>query len=327
MYSALRSGKKNRILVIGDLMIDHYLWGNCERISPEAPVPIVSILNEEWTLGGAGNVVKNLASFGVDVDVMTVIGDDIDGERLCALLSELNTSTEGIYRDKNRKTTKKSRIISSNQQMLRIDKETVEPISNNAENFLLEYFYQNHYKYNTILISDYLKGTITSTLLSVVIPIANDRQTKIIVDPKGKDYSKYRGVTIIKPNRKEASLASGTVINDTTSLKQVGAFLQKEVECDAVIITMSEQGMAIFDKSFEIIPTKASEVFDVTGAGDTVLASLGICVNSGMNIKDACIFSNHAAAIVVSKLGSAVTTIDAVLDHIETNLNEEASYG
>ena len=306
-----------KVLVVGDLMIDHYMWGKFERISPEAPVPIIDIVSEEVTLGGAGNVLKNLSSFGVSADIVSVTGDDMSADELFVLLNDAGFGVSGILRQANRTTSKKSRILASKHQMMRFDKESKQPVNRESEDFIINFVQTNITNYKLVLLSDYLKGTLTERVLAEVIACARKNKVTVIVDPKGSNYSKYTGANIIKPNKKEAAIASGIDITDTETLKAAVQSLKKQTGADAVVVTLSEEGMAIDDGHFEIIPTRASEVFDVTGAGDTVLASIGICIASGMNIKDACVFANHAAAIVVSKIGSAVTTVPAVLAHIK----------
>jgi len=308
-----------KILVVGDLMIDHYMWGKFERISPEAPVPIIDIVSEEVTLGGAGNVLKNLNSFGVSADVVSVVGDDNSADELFVLLNDAGFDVNGILRQAGRVTSKKSRVLASKHQMMRFDRESKQPVNPASEDFIIDFVKANITNYKLVLLSDYLKGTLTSRILSKVIACARENNVTVIVDPKGSDYSKYHGANIIKPNKKEAAIATGIDIVDAETLKAAAQNLQEQTGADAIVVTLSEEGMAIYNDHFEIIPTKASEVFDVTGAGDTVLASVGICVASGMGIKDACIFANHAAAIVVAKIGSAVTTVQAVLTHIENS--------
>ncbi len=318
MDSSLLAGVKNlSILVIGDLMIDHYMWGKFERISPEAPVPIVDIIREDITLGGAGNVLKNLISFGVKADIVSVVGDDLSANELCTLLTDVQVKLNGVYREPGRTTSKKSRILASKHQMMRFDKESKAAINPGSEDFIISFVKANIAKYKVVLISDYLKGTLTVKVLAEVIACARNNNVAVIVDPKGNNFAKYKGANIIKPNKKEAAIATGIEIIDQESLRSAAEGLQKQTAADVIVITLSEEGMAICNDHFEVIPTKASEVFDVTGAGDTVLASIGICTAAGMNIKDACIFANHAAAIVVSKIGSAVTTVDEVLAHIK----------
>lgn len=308
-----------KILIIGDLMVDHYMWGSCERISPEAPVPVVDIEREETTLGGAGNVLKNLLAFGVAADVVSVIGYDQAGKEICSLLSESSISISGVYKETNRHTSKKSRVLAAHHQMIRFDKETRENISAEGELFIINKVREGIAGYDVVLISDYLKGVLTNKVLEEVIKCCRENNKVVIVDPKGDDYKKYKGANIIKPNKKEAAIATHIKIATVDDVKAAAKALHTEIGCDAVIITLSEDGMAIYDSHFEIIPTRASEVFDVTGAGDTVLASLGLCIGLNMTVKEATIFANHAAAIVVSKVGSAVATIDEVFEHIENN--------
>lgn len=308
-----------KILVIGDIMIDHYMNGTCERISPEAPVIVVDVKKEEITLGGAGNVIKNLYSFGVKTDILSVIGTDNSGDEVVELLKVINTSAENLIRDPNRLTSKKSRVLASGHQVVRIDKESKFAISAEAEKHIINYVKQNILQYNIVLVSDYLKGVLTNGVLRDVIECCRAHNVPIMVDPKGNDYTKYNNANIIKPNKKEASAATGINITTKQDISDVAYILKKQLNAEAVVITLSEEGMAIFDNHFEIIPTKASEVYDVTGAGDTVLSALGVCIAAGFSIQAACAFANHAAAIVVSKVGSATTTINEVLEHIKNN--------
>lgn len=308
-----------KILVVGDLMIDHYVWGKFERISPEAPVPLIDVIKEEMMLGGAGNVLKNLISFGVKADVASVIGYDQCADELCQLLKESDINASGVFREEGRITTKKSRVLASHHQMIRIDSETKVAIKQHSEDALINYVQENIGKYDVVLISDYMKGVLTARVLSEIITCARQNNIITIVDPKGSNYAKYTGAGIIKPNKKEASIATGIDIKDHNDLKQAAEMLKEETKADAIIITLSEEGMAIYDNDLEIIPTKARDVFDVTGAGDTVLSGIGICTAAGLSLKEACVFANHAAAIVVAKIGSVVTTVDAVLEHIQSN--------
>lgn len=308
------------ILVIGDYMIDHYMFGRCERISPEAPVPVVDIKSESITLGGAGNVVKNLSSFGILSDVLTVVGDDTAGEEMIGLLNDQKVNVEGLLKSKNRKTSKKTRIMVSNHQMIRFDNESKKDLSEDESNCIYQYLFENISKYNLVLLSDYAKGVLTPSLLQKIISLCNSNGIKTIIDPKGTDFRKYAGATIIKPNLKEASIATGIDINNSSDLEIAAIKLKTELGCESLIITLSEAGIAIFNTHLEIIPTKAKEVFDVTGAGDTVLAALGLAISVGYNVHEACIFANHAAAIVVSKVGSATATLEEILSHIENNL-------
>jgi D-beta-D-heptose 7-phosphate kinase/D-beta-D-heptose 1-phosphate adenosyltransferase len=208
-HDIVENSKKTRLLVIGDVMLDHYIFGRCDRISPEAPVAVVQVKNEEITLGGAGNVVKNLISLGVQADILSVMGNDTTGNQIASLFDKIGVSTEGLFRSDDRITSKKSRILCSNQQMIRFDKETNLDIHDDLESSVTNYLYSNIQKYNLILISDYGKGVLTNNLLTKIFNFCNLHNVKTIVDPKGRDYKKYNGATIIKPNKKEASIAAG----------------------------------------------------------------------------------------------------------------------
>ena len=308
-----------KVVVIGDVMIDHYIKGKFERISPEAPVPIVDVISEHLTPGGAGNVIENLVAFGVKPLILTVIGNDAAGTELINLFNEIGISSGGIIVEDGRITSKKSRVIVSSHQMMRIDKETKSPISKESENAILNHLQSNIADTDIILLSDYAKGVLTPSLLKQVFELANNNNVKTIVDPKGHQYEKYIGATIIKPNKKEAYEASGIHINNREDITIAAHKIKELTNCKTLIVTLSEEGMAIFDNTTHYIPTKATEVFDVTGAGDTVLASIGLGLASGLNIEEACVFANHAAAIVISKVGSATVSIKDVLEHIKNN--------
>jgi D-beta-D-heptose 7-phosphate kinase/D-beta-D-heptose 1-phosphate adenosyltransferase len=305
----LREAKPN-ILVVGDLMIDHYLWGKCERISPEAPVQVVEIERETSVLGGAGNVINNLLSLGANVSVLSVIGKDENGRELLNMLEEKGVDTSLIVRQASRKTSKKSRVIAVHQQILRYDKESKEDISKSSEDKLLERFSEVVCNFDAILLSDYGKGVLSNSLTKKIIEISKDKL--ILVDPKGEDYSKYKGSTLITPNKKEASLATKIDIVDEKSLKEAGEILKESLNLKYAIITLSEDGMAIFGDELLKIPTVAREVYDVTGAGDTVLASFGYALSAGLDIKSSALFATSAAAVVVGKLGSATVTLDEI---------------
>jgi len=313
--------KRSKIAVIGDLMIDHYIWGKCERISPEAPVQVVETTKESSVLGGAGNVINNLKALDCEVSVYTVLGDDKNADHTKTLLAEIGTDFHTIIHQEDRTTTKKSRVIASNQQIIRFDDETKEDISLDSQVTLLTKLTENIFDYDAILLSDYGKGVLTNTFTKDIIALAMAHNKPVLVDPKGLDYSKYKGATLLTPNKKEASLASRIDIRDDQTLKEAGFKLKKELDLQYGIITLSEDGIAIFEEEMKVIPTVAREVYDVTGAGDTVLASLGVALASGMNISEACEFSNKAAAVVVAKVGSATATLNEIEEY-EHSLNK-----
>ena len=317
-------GKAPKILVVGDLMIDHYLWGTCDRISPEAPVQVINVQRESSVLGGAGNVVNNLYALGAQVSVMSVVGDCEICDELKALLADIKVDTSHLIAQKNRITSKKSRIIASQQQVVRYDRESTDEISQKSQILLLKSFKSLVENYDVILLSDYGKGVLTFGLTQSLITIANENGKKVLIDPKGLNYEKYKGAYLLTPNKKEASESLATHINDDTSLAYVIKKLKIDCDLQVSLITLSEQGVAIYDDELRIHPTKAREVFDVTGAGDTVLASLGFALACGYEIDDAVQFSNLAAGIVVGKIGSATATLNEIIEY-ESSLNKSSS--
>ena len=317
-------GKSPKLLVIGDLMIDHYLWGSCERISPEAPVQVVNVKSESAVLGGAGNVINNLNALGAQVDVISVIGGCEISDELKTLLSNINVNSQYLITQKDRITSKKSRIIAAQQQVVRYDRESTDEINSESQKQILDTFNSIITDYDGVLLSDYGKGVLTSDLTQSLISIANKNNKKVLVDPKGLDYSKYKGAYLLTPNKKEASEATQVNIKDDASLTQ--AISQLKTQCDLTVslITLSEQGVAIYDDKLRTHPTVAREVFDVTGAGDTVLASLGFALACGYEIDDAVEFSNLAAGVVVGKIGSATASLNEIIEY-ESSLNKSSS--
>ncbi len=311
-------GKIPKILVIGDLMIDHYLWGNCSRISPEAPVQVVDIKKETTVLGGAGNVVNNLRALGANVTVMSVIGNDEVASELSMMLDNLGCERFLILDDK-RKTTKKSRIIASHQQVVRYDRESKNEIDMQSEKSLNIKVFETIHEYDLVILSDYGKGVLTETLVNRIIFAANGANIKVLIDPKGDDYSKYKGAYLLTPNKAEATLATGIDIIDDSSLMVALKKLRDVADLSIPMITLSEDGIAILvDEKIIKKPTVAREVYDVTGAGDTVIASLGYSLAKNDNIEKSVEFANLAAGVVVGKLGSATATIDEIEEYKST---------
>ena len=299
-----------KILVIGDLMIDHYIWGRCDRISPEAPVQVVGIEKETKRLGGCGNVISNAIALGANVGVVSIIGNDSIGDEILALLKERGASVELIVRQDGRKSSIKSRIMASHQQILRLDSETVGEVYIDEQN--LDKLSSIIAKYDIVLLSDYGKGVLGNTLTQEVIKISRELGKKVLVDPKGKDYSKYSGATLLTPNKKEAISALGLEINSEADVQIALGMLKDNFNLDYSLITLSENGIAFFDDCMKIFPTQARDVFDVTGAGDCVLATLGYCLASNMDIEESIKNANFAAAVVVGKVGSADATWDEI---------------
>lgn len=302
-----------KILVIGDLMIDHYIYGNCNRISPEAPVQVVEVQRDFYTLGGAGNVLQNLIAFKTTAYIIAVVGIDEGADQVASQLSQAGISSKYLIKDVQRCTTIKSRVMVQSHQLIRLDREITTPIGSYIEATIMAMIEDQVNGCDMVLLSDYNKGLLPASLLAKIFEICRLHGIKTLLDPKGTDFLKYRGVNIIKPNKKEAVVASGINITDTESLRDACIKLQEITNCDSVIITMSEDGIAMFTNNIlEVIPTKALDVVDVTGAGDTVLASLAVALASGNTLYNACDFANQAAAIVVSKVGSATATLQEV---------------
>ena len=317
-------GKSPKLLVIGDLMIDHYLWGSCERISPEAPVQVINVGDESMSLGGAGNVINNLNALGAQVDVISVIGNCETSGKLKALLANIKVNTKYLITQNKRITTKKTRIISSQQQVVRYDHESTDEISDESQKSILASFKKLVSNYDLVLLSDYGKGVLTIELTQSLIAFANNKNKKVLVDPKGLDYSKYRGSYLLTPNKKEASEATKINITDDASLTKAITQLKTEYDLDVSLITLSEQGVAIYDNKLRVHPTVSREVFDVTGAGDTVLASLGFALACGYKIDAAVEFANLAAGVVVGKIGSAIATLNEIIEY-ESSLKKSTS--
>ncbi|MEA3522606.1 MAG: D-glycero-beta-D-manno-heptose-7-phosphate kinase [Campylobacterota bacterium] len=312
------------ILVIGDLMIDHYLWGGCERISPEAPVQVVDITKETTVLGGAGNVINNLVTLGAQVSVAGVIGNDENGDELLGMLHEISVNTEALIVQEDRKTSKKSRVIAANQQIIRYDQESKDAINDTSVKRILSILQSLIASMDMIILSDYGKGVLTQTLAQGIITQARSQGKKVLVDPKGTQYAKYKGAHLLTPNKKEAIEATGITIDDDESLKSALLWLKNECQLDRSMITLSEDGIAIYDDGVKRFATVAREVFDVTGAGDTVIASLAFALSGGMSIDEAAKFANLAAGVVVGKIGSATVTFDEILTY-ESSLHQSNS--
>ena len=304
-----------QVLVVGDLMLDEYIWGKVERISPEAPVQVVEVRRDDLRLGGAGNVINNLVALGAKVAVASVLGNDSDGRLLMQQLDLLGVDTAGIVLAEGRTTSRKTRVLASNQQIVRIDRETRAEISSGQERQLANQVRAVLPACQVILISDYLKGVLSESLLQAIIACGRNAGVPVVVDPKGDDYRKYRGATVLTPNRKETQVASGVAIHDETSLCLAGRSLRTALDLEALVLTRSEEGMSLFfrDGREEHMPTEAREVFDVSGAGDTVLSVIGLGLAAGLSLEDAARLSNVAAGIVVGKVGTSTVSPAEIL--------------
>lgn len=316
-------GRRPRVLVVGDVMLDQYVHGACERISPEAPVAVVAVAEDTAAPGGAGNVMGNLVALGAEVSAASVVGADSSGEQVRRLLAEQGVDVSGILVDSARRTSHKTRVLAAHQQMLRLDRESLAPITAQMATALLERM-DVAGPFDAVLLSDYDKGVLTPAFTRQMIDWAQRRRLPVLVDPKGRDFSKYRGATLVTPNRREAARATGIELDSGSALRSAACHLRLNLDLDFVIITLSEDGMLVFDgQQSQVIAAAAREVFDVTGAGDTVLATLGFGIACGLPVPEAAHLANAAAAIVVGKLGSATADWDEIARHHRPSPEED----
>jgi D-beta-D-heptose 7-phosphate kinase/D-beta-D-heptose 1-phosphate adenosyltransferase len=313
-----------KILVVGDLMIDEYLWGSVERISPEAPVQVVSVENQEYTPGGSGNVVNNLVALGAKVIAVGVIGTGSEGKLLLEKFKKIGVDTRGIIQEPERPTTRKTRIIAENQHVLRIDRETNKAISKRTFQLIADFTEKIMHEVDIVLISDYGKGLVTKSMLSGLVAMARKHKKMTIADPKGLDFKKYSGVSIITPNRKEATMALGAEIASDPSIYQLGEKILETHEIEKLLITCGKDGMVLFERNKKPyqISAVARQVYDVSGAGDTVLSVLGLSIASGLSFKEGVQLANAAAGIVVGKVGTATVSKKEILDALRPTYDE-----
>lgn len=305
--------KNIKIGVVGDLMLDDYIYGTVERISPEAPVPVVNVKEEKFVLGGAANVVNNLASLGAKTICFGVIGNDANGERLLGAFADKKIDVSGLIRDKERTTIVKRRIIGSNQQLLRIDWEDITPISTFLEYALLRNIESKIDELDAVILSDYDKGVLTPMVAKEIVKMCRDRGKIVTVDPKPKNAMNYYGATSMTPNRKEAKECLG--MERATNMEEVGKELKEKLKLDNLLLTRSEEGMSLFiEDKIVNIPTFAKDVYDVTGAGDTVISVFTLAAASGVSWHEAAKIANTAAGVVVGKMGTSTVTKDEILE-------------
>ena len=300
------------VLVIGDVIVDHFIWGKVSRISPEAPVPVVEVYKENMLLGGAANVLNNIYSLGGKATLCGVVGKDLMADQLEDLLRGLPSSVDGIFRADDRPTMVKTRIVAHNQQVVRFDREKRIPLADHVLQRMERYLDDHLDGFDAVVVSDYAKGLISEELMDFLRRrLSGKREKPIIVDPKPGRLALFKQVSIVTPNHHEAELMSGLAITDQTSLLAAAARLLDQLECEAVLITRGEEGMALLERNKPLysIPTKAREVYDVTGAGDTVVAVLALGLATGLDYRTSALLANYAAGIVVGKVGTATTTV------------------
>jgi len=313
MQRIIKDFRKRKILVIGDIILDHYIWGQVNRISPEAPVPVVEVTRENLLLGGAANVANNIVSLGADAAVIGINGEDIAGEALKSILEQKGVDCNGLFTE-NRPTTVKTRVIAHNQQVVRFDREDSKYVDGRILKGILSHIHAILNNYDAVIISDYKKGMITEDLVKGILKKTKSKNMFVAVDPKVGHFDFYKGVSLITPNLMEAALGAGMEIMDDISLTKAGQALLKKLSLKAVLITRGEQGMSLFEKNkVTHIPTVAQKVYDVTGAGDTVVSAFTLAYTSGADMADSAIIANHAAGIVVGEVGTAVASSEQLL--------------
>ncbi|MFP3867310.1 MAG: D-glycero-beta-D-manno-heptose-7-phosphate kinase [Desulfobacteraceae bacterium] len=296
-----------KVLVAGDFMLDEYLWGEVERISPEAPVMVVNVEHQTQVLGGAGNVVNNLIGLGAQVEVLGLVGEDQPAAQLRQELQRLGVNSQGLFTDPQRQTTRKTRVVGGNQQIVRLDREHRHPAGEEFEQRGLRYLQDCLAPVDAIIVSDYGKGVLTPRLLKGLIDQGRKRGLPVVVDPKGNDFSRYRRATMITPNRREAEAAFGSALSRPDDLVRAGNILCRDLEVDALLITQGPAGMTLFHPSAPAlhIPAQTREVYDVSGAGDTVVAVVTLGLACWRDAVLAATLANIAAGVVVGKVGTA----------------------
>ncbi len=305
-----------RVLVIGDLILDEFIWGTVDRISPEAPVPVVRMERESAMPGGAANVACNVRTLGGQVNVLGVVGRDGGGTRLKQELEGRGISTEWVLVDPRRPTTRKTRVIAHHQQVVRIDRERTDRVAGSVLNSGLEAVRELIPQVDGVIVEDYGKGMIHPKLLGPVIGLAKRHRKVITVDPKEENISYYRGVTALTPNKKEAALAAGVPITNETSLHKAGKRILEKLRPEVLLVTLGEEGMCLFSRNGKRpvkIPTVAREVFDVSGAGDTVIAAFTLACAAGASFQEAAVLANAAAGVVVAKVGVATCSPEELM--------------
>jgi rfaE bifunctional protein kinase chain/domain len=309
------------LLVIGDLMLDRFIWGEVDRLSPEAPVPVLRVVSENASLGGAANVIHNVRSLGGRVTACGIVGKDEAGKRIVSMLRKVGVSSAGIFSDGRFETIQKSRIIASphHQQIVRLDREARQPIGAAPLKKLREFIASRLARFDGIVISDYGKGVVHEELLGSIAAAIGRKKIICVVDPKRENYERYRSPTLITPNKNEASEASGIAIGDEHSLVAAGKKLLRKWQAEAVLITRGSEGMSLFQPHARVrhFPTQPRDVFDVTGAGDTVVAACALALASGANFDEAAVLANIAAGFVGDEVGTVAVPAAAVKRMIE----------
>ena len=318
LLKILDNFKRKKILVIGDIMLDKYIWGDVVRISPEAPVQVVNVLRETYEAGGAANVANNISALSGDALMVGITGNDESRKTLLEELKKKGINTDGIFVDKDKPTTQKVRILGKSQQLLRVDYEKNEHIHGIIENSIIDFVEKNVKEIDVIVISDYAKGVLTPKVNKKIVDISKQYKKIIIVDPKPKHKEFYKDVALITPNNAEASEMAGIEDGSDETIMEIGSILMKNLNTN-VLITRGEKGMSMFEKDGSVthIPTNAKEVYSLIGAGDTVVATIALALASGADFKEAAVLSNIAAGIKVGKIGTASVSVEEIKSELE----------
>ena len=312
----LETFRERKILVLGDVMLDEFVWGDVTRISPEGPVPVVDVRRESIHLGGAANVLANLVALGAHGRVVGVIGNDSAGERLRDQLRQLNSSGDvGVVVDETRVSTTKTRIVAHSQLVVRADRESRVPVNGQVEQQIIARLKEGLAEAHAFVVSDYDKGVVTPGILREILPFAYER-VPVLIDPKLRNFNSYRPATLITPNHHEALRMSDTEDHSDDGSHDAAKIIQEKLGCDAVLITRGDRGMMLLEAGGQpvYVETAAREVYDVTGAGDTVIATLAVALASGATMLEAATLANHAAGIVVGKVGTATATASELIE-------------
>lgn len=310
LLAAVQRFNKTRVLVIGDIIVDHFIWGDAARISPEAPVPVVRVSRDELLLGGGANVFNNLHTLGGKPVLCGLIGDDRMGKKVVEMVAGLPASTAGLITCPHRPTTVKTRIVARGQQVVRFDREeTGQPTAATYQR-VVDFLEQHLHDFDAVVVSDYIKGVISLPLMAYIMDVLSKTAIPVVVDPKPSQLERFHKVTVVTPNKLEAEQMSGLAIIDNLSLAAAAEKILGILACDAVLITLGDAGMGLLErgKPLQEIPTVTRGVYDVTGAGDTVVATLALGVAAGLSLGDAAVLANLAAGIVVGKVGTATVS-------------------
>lgn len=314
----LLRAERSSILVYGDVMLDEFVWGDVTRISPEAPVPVVDIRRESVHLGGAANVLANAVALGGRARVVGVIGNDRAGERLQAELKAGSGGSDTLIVDESRPTTIKTRIIAHSQLVVRADRERRTPVDTGTEALIIAALNDALMEADAFIVSDYDKGAVTPRVLSEILPRAYERGIPVLIDPKIRNFDAYRPATLVTPNHHEALRLTNLEDTDEDALTNAAHMIRQRLDCESVLITRGERGMMLLERGQEpvYVETVAREVYDVTGAGDTVIAALAVALAAKATMLESAMLANHAAGIVVAKVGTATASRDELIDSI-----------